>query len=211
MRVKCMIMTLFITIGSALISPAPIATAISIQAPETPKSIIGQEYLDMKYKDYYKVYLEKKAIQEQKQKRMDELKEKELIKKEEEQKKKAKADKEILYKISAAEAGYGDKDAIKNVVYVILNRVGYKGFPDTVEEVVFEKTRGFYQFSPISDKRYWEVDITDEIIEAVDEAYGDYDDSKKAENAIFFKATYCDANWTNYEFLFSDGRHDFYK
>lgn len=210
MRVKRMVMVLSIAIGSALISPAPIATAISIQALETPTSIIEQEYLDIKYEDYT-AYLEKKIIQEQKQKRIDELKKKKLIKKEEEQKKKAKADKEILYKISAAEAGYGDKDAIKNIVYVILNRVGHKGFPDTVEEVVFEKTRGFYQFSPIGDKRYWKVEITDEIIEAVDEAYDDYEDSKKAKDAIFFKATYCDANWTNYEFLFSDGRHDFYK
>lgn len=122
-----------------------------------------------------------------------------------------KADKEILYHIARAEAGADDKQALKNVVYVILNRVNSDHFPNTVKEVVFQKIGGYQQFSPISDGRYWTVEITDFVKDAVDEAYSDYAKSNKAQNALFFKSMTCDADWSSKNKLFSDGKHNFYE
>lgn len=118
-----------------------------------------------------------------------------------------KADKEILYRIARAEAGADDKQAIKNVVYVILNRVNSKDFPDTIKEVVFQKR----QFSPTADGRYYTVEVTKLVREAVDEAYRDYEDSNKAMGALYFKSMTCDADWSSKNKLFSDGKHNFYK
>lgn len=75
------------------------------------------------------------------------------------------AEKEVLYRIVEAEATGKVTEAKKNVASVILNRVHNKDFPNAITEVVFQK----HQFSPIADKRYWSVDVTEETIQAVDE------------------------------------------
>lgn len=77
-------------------------------------------------------------------------------------------EREILYRIVEAEVtGEGDEavfEAKKNVASCILVRVD-RGWADgTVEGVVFEKK----QFSPISDGRYWTVQITQQTRDAVD-------------------------------------------
>lgn len=72
---------------------------------------------------------------------------------------------EVLYKIVEAEATGECEEAKKNVASVILNRVHSIDFPSTITDVVFQN----YQFSPISDKRYWSVEVTEETIRAVDE------------------------------------------
>lgn len=191
MRVK-QIMAVAIIIIVTLIRPTPIATAVPLKEPQTIIPDISPSLIKSELKRVYDEYQER---------------EERLKREQEERIAKEKADKDILYKICAAEAGYGDKDAIKNVVYIIFNRINHDGFPNTVEDVVFEKR----QFTPTADGRYWTVEVTDEIIEAVDEAYSDYADSNKAKSAIFFKSMHSNANWSNYEFLFSDGKHNFYK
>lgn len=72
---------------------------------------------------------------------------------------------EALYRIVEAEATGHNTEAKKNVASVILNRVNDKDFPDTITDVVFQKN----QFSPISDKRYWEVEITEDTMAAVND------------------------------------------
>lgn len=71
----------------------------------------------------------------------------------------------VLYRIVEAEATGENTDAKKNIASVILNRVNNSDFPDSITDVVFQEN----QFSPISDKRYWSVEVTEETIKAVDD------------------------------------------
>ena len=70
---------------------------------------------------------------------------------------------EILCRIVEAEATGGTIKQKENVTSCILNRVASNEFPDTIEDVVFDKG----QFSPISDGRYYKVAITKETEQAV--------------------------------------------
>lgn len=69
----------------------------------------------------------------------------------------------ILERIVEAEATGGSIDSKIHVAHVILNRCLSDGFPNDVESVVFEKK----QFAPISDGRYYTVEITNSTKEAV--------------------------------------------
>ena len=71
---------------------------------------------------------------------------------------------EILQRITEAESTGGTIENKENVVSSVLNRVAHKDFPNTIEDVVFQKN----QYSPISDGRYWSVEVTKETIVAVD-------------------------------------------
>ena len=72
---------------------------------------------------------------------------------------------EVLYRIVEAEATGQSIEAKKNVASVIVNRVHSDLFLSRISKVVFEKS----QFEPITDGRYWEVEITEETICAVNE------------------------------------------
>lgn len=74
---------------------------------------------------------------------------------------------EILCRIVQAEAGGEDMTGKILVADVVLNRVEHPSFPDNIEEVVFQSDNGVFQFSPINDGRYYEVDITEETRQAV--------------------------------------------
>jgi|SRR5690625_3852693 len=79
------------------------------------------------------------------------------------------ADKELMANLVNAEAKgepYAGKVAVATVV---LNRVDAEEFPDTVREVIYEKTAGFYAFSPVLDGSINEG-YTNEDMKAVDEA-----------------------------------------
>lgn len=117
---------------------------------------------------------------------------------------------EVLYRIVEAEVTKGDIEAKKNVASVILNRVHSDGFPDTISEVVFQKG----QFSPVEDKRYWQVDITDETKEAVNFVLA----NGPTTDALYFcnldLASRKMKNWfrNNLVYLFTDKvNHSFYK
>lgn len=123
-------------------------------------------------------------------------------------------DMEALYRIVEAEGTGECIEAKKNIACVIINRVHNKDFPDTITEVVFQKIRGYYQFSPILDKRYWSVEITESTKEAVNEIL------KNGVNrdALYFfnpdKSTPKMRKWfeTRLEYLFADpSGHSFYK
>lgn len=74
---------------------------------------------------------------------------------------------EILCRIVQAEAGGEDIMGKILVADVILNRVENSSFPDDVESVVFQADNGVFQFSPVNDGRYYEVEITEETRQAV--------------------------------------------
>lgn len=91
----------------------------------------------------------------------------------------------ILERIVEAEATGEDILGKMLVANVVLNRVKDNEFPNTIEGVVFESKGGRYQFSPIRDKRYWSVTITDETKRAVQRVLSGEDNSN---GALYFMA-----------------------
>jgi N-acetylmuramoyl-L-alanine amidase len=120
----------------------------------------------------------------------------------------------MLERIVEAEATGEDMIGRILVANVVFNRMTDEEFPDTVEGVIFHKVNGDYQFSPLSDKRYWKVKVTDETREAVQRALEGEDYSK---GAIYFmsrkRTKKSRARWfdDSLEWLFKHGAHEFYK
>lgn len=123
----------------------------------------------------------------------------------------------ILARIVEAEVTGGSVEQKMNVVSVILNRVASPKFPNTVKEVVFERSKSkghwVYQFSPVQDERYYSVTITDSSREAV---------LAVRQQGLTTSATYfCTPNcksakkggwhYETLEYLFCDNMHNFYK
>lgn len=89
-------------------------------------------------------------------------------------------EREILCRIVEAEAGGEGLGGKMLVAGVVLNRVENEKFPDTIEEVVFQRDHGICQFSPVRDGRYQKVKISEETEEAVDRALMGEDYSRGA-------------------------------
>lgn len=121
---------------------------------------------------------------------------------------------EILCRIVEAEAGGEDEDGKLLVANVVLNRVNNDKFPDTIEGVVFQKEKGVTQFSPVSDGKYYCVEISEETRNAVQRALEGEDISR---GALYFAARkYADSDrmrWfdENLTFLFQHGGHEFFR
>lgn len=92
-------------------------------------------------------------------------------------------DYDTLLHIVEAEAGTEDIKGRVLVANVIMNRIKNDEFPDTVTEVVWQRTDGVPQFSPTYDGRIYEVTVTDETKKAVRQALEGVDYS---EGALFF-------------------------
>ena len=75
---------------------------------------------------------------------------------------------EILCRIVEAEATGGTIEQKANVASCIMARVEGDDWEDDIKSVVFSHSNGIYQFTPISDGRYYKVKITDETRAAVD-------------------------------------------
>lgn len=122
-------------------------------------------------------------------------------------------DYDILLRIVEAEAGCEDEDGRLLVANVVLNRVNSELFPDTVSEVVLQKSQGVTQFSPVATGSIWEVTVSEETIEAVQRALEGEDISQ---GAMYFAARkYADSSrmrWfdENLTFLFQHGGHEFF-
>ena len=120
----------------------------------------------------------------------------------------------MLERIVEAEATGEDIIGKILVANVVLNRLEDDKFPDTVEEVIFQKVGDEYQFSPVSDKRYWKVKVTKETKEAVRRALNGEDYSQ---GALYFMARKfakkSSIKWfdNNLKWLFKYGTHEFYK
>ncbi|SHG27873.1 cell wall hydrolase [Ornithinibacillus halophilus] len=78
-------------------------------------------------------------------------------------------DKKLMAKLVHAEAKgepYAGKVAVATV---ILNRVDHSEFPDTIKEVIYERSGGYYAFSPVQNGTINEG-YTSEDMKAVNEA-----------------------------------------
>lgn len=92
----------------------------------------------------------------------------------------SKTDYDVLLKIVEAEAGGEDETLRTLIANVIINRMLNDYYPNTIEEVVFQNDGKTYQFSPIKDKRYFSVVVSEKTISAVQKALAGYDNSKGA-------------------------------
>ncbi len=121
---------------------------------------------------------------------------------------------DMLERIVEAEASGEDMIGKILIVNVVLNRIKDDTFPDTVEGVICQKTDGEYQFSPLADKRFWSVKISNDTEKAVQRAL---DGENYSDGALYFmarkRARGSSARWfdKNLEWLFQHGGHEFYK
>ena len=123
-------------------------------------------------------------------------------------------DKYLLAKLAMAEAE-GESIELKALVMnVVLTRVESKGFPNTIEEVIFQHTtkggKVVYQFSPVSSGgRWWTTEPNEDCFKAVEMVINGYNESQKA---LYFES--CSGeSWhsRNLELLFEKESHRFYK
>ncbi len=119
-------------------------------------------------------------------------------------------DTEILLRIAMAEAEGECTEGKALVMLVVLNRVWSNDFPDSIEDVVFQKTGGTYQFSPVAPGgRYWTKNPNEDCYKAL---YMVLDGWNESSGALYFEGCNGDS-WhsRNLEYLFTVGGHRFYK
>lgn len=115
-------------------------------------------------------------------------------------------DERMLAKIAMAEAEGESVEGKALVILVVLNRVWSDEFPDSIEEVIFQKN----QFSPVAEGgRYWTTEPDAGCYETLELVMGGWDESQ---GAFYFESTGRDG-WhsQNLEFLFEFGGHKFYR
>ena len=112
----------------------------------------------------------------------------------------SKEELDLLFHVVQAEVGdeYSFESKI-NVANVIFNRFYHERFPDTLSDILV-----YDQFSPIADGRYREVEVTEDAILACEYAFMVEDTT---DGCLFFDSN----NTLNYQFVFNDGAHNFYK
>lgn len=120
----------------------------------------------------------------------------------------------ILERIVEAEAGGENFTGRLLVANVVLNRVKNKEFPNTIKGVVFAHRGSKYQFSPISDGRYYSVKVSAGTKKAVRAALNGKDPSR---GALYFmeraSANPSNVSWFDRALtrLFKYGCHEFFK
>lgn len=112
----------------------------------------------------------------------------------------------LLAKIAMAEAEGEDTEGKALVMLVVLNRVWSDEFPDTIEEVIFQKG----QFSPVSNGRFDRVVPDEDCYRALDLIQVEKWD--ESQGATYFESK-SDSTWhsRNLKFLFKHGNHYFYR
>lgn len=107
---------------------------------------------------------------------------------------------DLLFRVVQAEVGdeYSFESKV-NVASVIFNRLDHERFPDTLSEILVHN-----QFSPISDGRYKDIEVSKDTILACEYAFSVEDTT---DGCLFFDSN----NTLNYKFVFNDSAHNFYK
>ncbi len=111
-----------------------------------------------------------------------------------------------LAKIAMAEAEGEDTEGKALVILVVLNRVWSDEFPDSIEEVIKEKS----QFASYEDGRYDSLEPNSDCYAALQMVQAEHWDESRG--ATYFERT-TDANtWhnTSLKKLFTHGNHTFY-
>lgn len=109
---------------------------------------------------------------------------------------------ELILLFSVVQAEVGDEYSFEqkaNVASVVFNRLEHERFSNTLSEILV-----YDQFSPISDGRYKEVVVSEDTILACEYVFSVSDTTN---GCLFFDSN----NSLNYEFVFFDGAHNFYK
>lgn len=115
-------------------------------------------------------------------------------------------DEQMLQKIAMAEAEGESVEGKALIMLVVLNRTKSDSFPDTVEEVIFQKN----QFSPTAKGgRYWTTELDAECASALSLIKDGWD---KSQGALYFDHAGT-ISWAsqNRTFLFRAGNHNFYR
>lgn len=116
---------------------------------------------------------------------------------------------EILLKIVEAEAGGEDTAGKMLVANVVMNRVRSGQFPNTIQEVVYQRSEGKAQFSPTADGRIDKVSVSPDTVEAVSRVMNGEDLSA---GALYFRATSSREGWFDQSLnrVLEHGNHIFY-
>ncbi len=116
---------------------------------------------------------------------------------------------EILLKIVEAEAGGEDTTGKMLVANVVMNRVRSGHFPNTIHEVVYQRSDGKAQFSPTADGRIDQVSVSSDTVEAVSRVMNGEDVSA---GAMYFRATSSREDWFDQSLnrVLEHGNHIFY-
>lgn len=113
----------------------------------------------------------------------------------------------MLATLAMAEAEGEDSVGKALVIMVVLNRVESDSFPDSIEEVIFQKN----QFSPVKPgHRYYTVEPNADCWAALEMVENGWDES---EGALYFRTATERSTWhsRNLIELFDHGKHTFYK
>ncbi len=119
-------------------------------------------------------------------------------------------DYQILLRIVQAEAGICDDRGKVLVANVILNRVRNEEFPDTIKDVVYQRS----QFSPVANGTINTCKVTQQTIDCVNRALSGEDYSQ---GALYFMnrsgARQGAGSWFDgrLTFLFQHEKHEFFK
>ncbi|MCF2939501.1 cell wall hydrolase [Paenibacillus alkaliterrae] len=102
-----------------------------------------------------------------------------------------------LYQVTEAEAGGESYKGKTAVAASILNRVKSPDWPMTIQDTIFQVTKyngiSYYQYSPVLDKRIYEVTPSAERKKAVQAALNGEDPSKGA--VVFYNPGKTDNQW----------------
>ena len=99
---------------------------------------------------------------------------------------------QVLLKIVEAEAGGEDTTGKLLVAHVVMNRVRNGRFPNTIQEVVYQRNSGKAQFSPVADGRIDRVSVSSNTVEAVTRALNGEDVSA---GALYFRSVNSNSAW----------------
>lgn len=117
----------------------------------------------------------------------------------------------LLAKIAMAEAEGCDTKTKSLVIMTVLNRVRHDEFPNTVKEVIYQKTGNTYQFTPVSEKRWNNIEPDEDCWLALRNAMLTEHDF--SEGTLFFESCENENNWhsNNLHFLYESNGIRFYR
>ena len=119
-------------------------------------------------------------------------------------------DAQLLMKLAWSEAGNQGIEGQLAVMNVVMNRVKDENFPDTIKEVVYQKSGKNYQFSVVSNKVFKNAEPTEETHLALADLECGKDISQ---GALYFESISEKKSWhrKSREFLFEDYGQRFYR
>ena len=110
---------------------------------------------------------------------------------------------QMLMRIAQAEAGNQGIEGMKLIMEVVLNRKNKDGYPGSIEGVIFQP----HQFQPVSDGRYYSVELSPEVHLALSEIEQGLPID---ENIVAFEITSSNSLERYFKYAYTVGDHNFY-